>query len=97
MPRQQVIDFRKASPAADVWAFAACIYHTLTGRTPREFPRAKDPWQVVLQEPAIPIRRRDPAIPRRLAEVIDTALREHPEIGCASAAELRGALERAGR
>jgi hypothetical protein len=68
----------------------------LTGRTPREFPRAKDPWQVVLQEPAIPIRRRDPAIPRRLAEVIDTALREHPEIGCTNAAELRGALERAG-
>ncbi|MGW7693797.1 protein kinase domain-containing protein [Streptomyces asiaticus] len=97
MPRQQVIDFRKATPAADVWAFAACLYHTLTGRTPREFPRAKDPWQVVLQEPAIPIRRRDPTIPRRLAEVIDTALREHPEIGCASAAELRGALERAGR
>ncbi|NGN62667.1 protein kinase [Streptomyces sp. A7024] len=97
MPRQQVINFRKAAPAVDVWALAACLYHMLTGALPREFPRGKDPWHVVLQEPAIPIRRRDSGIPGELAEVIDRALVERPEIGFQSAGELRRALERAGR
>lgn len=92
MPRQQVVNFKKAAPAVDVWALAACLYHALTGHTPRDFPRDKDPWQVVLQSPAVPIRRRDPRVPQALASVIDGALTERPEIGCQSAAELRRAL-----
>ncbi|WP_435972844.1 protein kinase domain-containing protein [Streptomyces sp. Qhu_M48] len=95
MPRQQVINFRKAPPAVDVWALAACLYQMLTGKTPREFPPTKDPWQVVLQEPAIPIRRREPGIPAPLADVIDQALRERPEIGFRSATDFRVALEQA--
>ncbi|CAM5478728.1 hypothetical protein GCM10010329_29980 [Streptomyces spiroverticillatus] len=95
MPRQQVVNFRRAAPEVDVWALAACLYNMLTGQLPREFPRAKDPWQVVLQETAVPIRRRDPSVPGALAEVIDRALVERPRIGFQSAAELRGALERA--
>ncbi|MFB8138532.1 protein kinase domain-containing protein [Streptomyces parvus] len=95
MPRQQVVNFRKAPPAVDVWALAACLYHALTGKTPREFPPGKDPWQVVLQEPAVPIRRREPGVPAPLADVIDQALRERPEIGFRSAADFRTALEQA--
>ncbi len=95
MPRQQVVNFRKAPPAVDVWALAACLYNALTGKTPREFPPGKDPWQVVLQEPAIPIRRREPGIAAPLADVIDQALRERPEIGFRSAADFRMALEQA--
>ncbi|MFI6938967.1 protein kinase [Streptomyces sp. NPDC050418] len=95
MPRQQVVNFRKAPPAVDVWALAACLYHALTGKTPREFPRGKDPWQVVLQEPAVAIRRRAPGVPAGLADVIDQALRERPEIGFGSAADFRKALEQA--
>ncbi|MGW3953141.1 protein kinase domain-containing protein [Streptomyces sp. NPDC004752] len=92
MPRQQVINFKKAAPAVDVWALAACLYHALTGHTPRDFPRDRDPWQIVLQAPAVPIRQRDPRIERRLAEVIDRALTEQPAIGFQSADELRRAL-----
>ncbi|MGI5336583.1 protein kinase domain-containing protein [Streptomyces sp. CA-181903] len=95
MARQQVIDFRKATPAVDVWAMAACLYNALTGAVPREFPRGKDPWMVVLQEPAVPIRRREPGIPRGLADVIDKALQERPRIGFQSAADFRKALEKA--
>ncbi|MEV0400433.1 protein kinase [Actinoallomurus sp. NPDC050550] len=92
MPRQQVINFRNASPAVDVWALAACLYHALCGRHPRDFPRGKDPWQTVLQTPATPIRRRDPNIPPALAELIDHALQERPVIGFQTAHEFRAAL-----
>jgi serine/threonine protein kinase len=92
VPRQQVINFRDASPAVDVWATAACLYHALTAEYPRDFPRGKDPWQVILQTEPVPIRQREPGISPALAEVIDTALREQPAIGFATAAEFREAL-----
>ncbi|GGM40550.1 hypothetical protein GCM10007977_047470 [Dactylosporangium sucinum] len=92
MPYQQIVNFRHAKPAVDVWALAACLYHMLTGAYPRAFPSDRDPWQVVLQTQAVPIRERDPAIPRPLAEVLDTALRDRPEIGFQTAAEFRHAL-----
>ncbi|MEV5753735.1 hypothetical protein AB0L00_38445 [Actinoallomurus sp. NPDC052308] len=78
VPRQQVINFRAASPAVDTWALAACLYQVTTGHWPREFPRGEDPWRVVLETPATPIRRHDPGIPRAIAEVIDHALQERP-------------------
>jgi len=94
MPRQQVVNFRYAKPEVDVWAMAACLYQMLTGKfVPRDFPRNKDPWQIVLNTGAVPIRKRDPAIPARLAEVIDHALVDKPEIKVKTAAELKRMLE----
>lgn len=93
MPRQQIINFKHAQPDVDVWALAACLYWTLTGAYPRDFPARKDPWQVVLQTDPVPIRHRDRTIPTGLAQVIDQALRDQPTIGFPSAAELRQALE----
>jgi len=95
LPRQQVVNFREAAPAVDVWAAAACLYRMLTGASPRDFPVGRDPWQVVLQDPAVPVRRRDPSVPADLAEVVDRALRDDPEIGVQSATELRDLLRAA--
>ncbi len=92
VPRQQVINFRNVTPAVDVWALAACLYNALTGAHPRDFPRGKDPWQVILQAAPVPIREREPAVGEALASVIDRALREEPEIGYQSAGDLRRAL-----
>ncbi|MFE1369217.1 hypothetical protein ACFW84_33935 [Streptomyces anulatus] len=50
---------------------------------------------MVLQEPVIPVRRREPGIQAPLADVIDQALRERPETGFRSAADFRVALEQA--
>jgi hypothetical protein len=94
LPRQQVANFRLARPEVDVWAMAASLYFMLTGRPPRHFRKGRDPWRVVLQTDAIPIRRRDATIPRKLAEVIDQALVDKPEIQFKKAAEFRRALER---
>lgn len=94
MPRQQVVNFKFAKPEVDVWAMAACLYQMLTGRfVPRDFPRNKDPWQVVLNTDAMPIRKRDGSIPAKLAEVIDYALIDKPEIKVKTAAEFKRMLE----
>lgn len=95
IPRQQVINFKHSQPEVDVWASAACLYWLLTGHHPRDFPARKDPWQVVLQDAAVPIRQRNRSIPGGLAEVIDEALRDNPVIGFRSAKAFRRALRRA--
>jgi serine/threonine-protein kinase len=94
MPRQQVLDFRNAGPQVDVWAMAATLYCMLTGHPPRDFSKRKDPWQIILRSDPLPIRKRESAIPARLAEVIDHALRDKPEIGFQTAVELKQSLER---
>jgi serine/threonine-protein kinase len=95
MCRQQVIDYKRAGAAVDVWAMAASLYFMLTGRVPRDFPEGRDPWLAVLEDAPVPIRRRKPRIPLRLAGLIDHALVEEPEITFKTAAEFRQALESA--
>lgn len=94
MPRQQVVNFKYSKPEVDVWALAACLYWMLTGAYPRDFPPDKDPWQVLLQDAPVPVRARNPAVPRRLAETLDQALRDRPDIGFTTASDLGHALER---
>jgi serine/threonine-protein kinase len=95
MPRQQLINYKYAKPEVDVWGLAATLYFLLTSLPPRDFPPGADQLSVVLETPAVPIRSRNPALPARLAEVIDAALVDHPAIGFRSAAEFRQALEAA--
>jgi serine/threonine protein kinase len=92
MPRQQVRKYKDLKPEADVWAIAATLYNVLTRHFPRDFSKDSDPWQIILETSAVPIRQRNPAIPSRLAEVIDQALVDDPEIGFKSAAEFKQAL-----
>jgi serine/threonine-protein kinase len=93
MARQQVTDYRNARPEVDVWATAATLYYLLTLQYPRNFNTSMDKWQVVLRTNAIPIRQRDASVPGRLAEVINAALVDKPEIGFKTAAAFRAALE----
>lgn len=91
MPRQQVIEFKYAKPEVDVWAMAATLYMMLTGECSRNFV-GNDPLLIVLQTNAIPIRQRNPSIPKPLAEVIDLALIDNPEIYFKTATEFKQAL-----
>jgi serine/threonine-protein kinase len=95
MPRQQIINYKCAKPEVDVWSAAACLYNMLTGQFPRNFLKGRDPVQIILSTDAVPIRERNLAVPARLAEVIDHALRDKPEIPFKTAAELKRALEEA--
>lgn len=95
MPRQQVIQYRDAKPEVDVWAAAAMLYYMLTLHYARDFSKDKDRWQTVLQQDAVPIRKRDKTIPAALAAVIDAALVDRPALRFKSAKALRRALAQA--
>lgn len=92
MPKQQ-LNFKYAKPEVDVWAMAASLYAMLTGKVPRNFPKGRDPFLVVLQDAAVPIRERDSKIPKKLAKVIDNALVDTPAICFKRAADFKQALE----
>lgn len=89
MPRQQALNFKYAKPEVDVWAAAASYYNMLTGQFPKNFRPGKNPWQIIVSEPAESIRKRNSSIPPRLAAVIDKALVEQPELSYKSAADFR--------
>ncbi|MGB3511272.1 MAG: protein kinase [Microcoleaceae cyanobacterium] len=91
VPRQQVISFNYAKAEIDVWAMAAILYNMLTGTYPRDFVD-RDPFLVVLQTNAVPIRERDASIPKKLAEIIDLALTDTPDIYFKTAGEFKQAL-----
>ena len=91
VPRQQLLDFKYVQPEVDVWAAAACLYNILTGTCPRDLT-GEDTFLAVLENDPVPIRQRDASIPKKLAEVIDLALVEKPEIYFKSAAAFKRSL-----
>lgn len=95
MPRQQAIAYKYAKPEVDVWAAAASYYNMLTGTFPKNFRPGKNAWQIIVTEDAVPIRDRNSAIPKSMAAVIDTALRETPTIGYQRALDFRKDLVKA--
>jgi serine/threonine protein kinase len=81
MPRRQVFDYKYARPEVDLWAITACLYWTITGQPPRDFPPDTDPVAVILRQPPILIRDRLATVPAALAEVIDAVLDETVQTG----------------
>lgn len=63
----------------------------ITGYSPRHL-QEQDLFLAVLQNDAVPVRDRTPAIPKQLPTVIDRALIDNPEIYYKSAAEFKPAL-----
>lgn len=95
MPRQQVIDFKYATPAVDVWATAASLYFALTGHPPRDFTAARDPWVTAYRSRPVPVLERGVPLPTRLAAVVDEALVDDPEPVYTTAGQLADALKEA--
>jgi pSer/pThr/pTyr-binding forkhead associated (FHA) protein len=93
MPRQQVLRYKYARPEVDVWATAATFYFMLTGTSARDFSRGNGWMEVILETPAVPIRCRLSSLPTRLADVLDTALIDRPEIPFKTAAAFRESLQ----
>ena len=89
-PREQITHYKYLNPATDVFSIAAVFYELLTGKWVRDgfvslFERCKkqkrvaaisDYMQIIVGNPAIPIRERNPEIPEPVAQVIDRALLE---------------------
>lgn len=94
MPREQVTNFKYVKPASDVWSMGATLYNMLTGQFPRDFRRGRDPMEIILQGNIVPIRKRDPSIPRNVADVIDQSLSDKVSDRYQTASEMRKALEK---
>ena len=90
---QQIFDSKYVKPEVDIWAMAASLYQMLTGTTPRYFPEDSDIWEVVSTTQPTPIRDRNNSIPEKIAEVIDSALKDdESELHFKTAAEFKQAL-----
>ena len=94
MPREQLINFKYAKPVSDVWSMGATLYYLLTTHTPRDFLRGRDPLGVILHQDAVPVQNRDSSISKRVAEVIDRAVKDNVKERFQTAAEFREALAR---
>jgi serine/threonine protein kinase len=94
MPREQVINFKLFKPVSDVWAMGATCYYILTGSYPRNHRDALDQIEVVLQGDVIPIRTRDPRIPKPVAAVIDRSLAREMSERYQDAGEMYEALKK---
>lgn len=95
MPREQLTNFKYVKPASDVWSLAATLYVMVTGALPRDFPKGKDPMEVILRGDIIPVRDRDPHVPARLAKVLDRALSHSAKDRYADAGVMLKAMRRA--
>ena len=92
-PREQVLVCRHGNPVSDGWGIAATFYNMLTGAFVRDIGFGRDPINVILSQPPVPIRKRDSSIPRRLAAVIDQALSDDVVERYQTAEAFRQALE----
>jgi hypothetical protein len=91
-PREQIADYKRVKPISDVWGMAATFYNMLTGALPRNFRDDCHPINVILTEPTVPIRERDPSIPWSVAEVVDRAMSDDLAQRYPTALALREAL-----
>lgn len=79
MCRQQVLNFKYVQPEVDIWATVATLYYLLTGCYCRDFNN-QDPFLAILQDDPISIDQRNINVPDSLANLIDLALQDNPEL-----------------
>jgi serine/threonine protein kinase len=87
--RQQLLNYKYSKPEVDVWSAAAVLYFLLTGKTPRKVEGEKNPFNAVLKNNTVPIRKVNPSVPEGLAKIIDRALDDSSSLFYKKASELR--------
>lgn len=98
MPLEQILNFKRCKPPVHIYALGVTLYFLLTGKFSLDFPvrlrkgLRRDPVRIVLDDWPIPIRKRDPRIPDRLARVVDRAVRKKAEERYRTAEEFKQAL-----
>lgn len=92
MPPEQICNSRDAKPSSDLYAVGATLYWFLTGTFAHDFSQGGNPIKTILENDPIPIRDREAAVPKGLAEVIHTALSRNAGQRFSTASELRTKL-----
>jgi serine/threonine-protein kinase len=97
MPPEQVRDFKEVKPPSDIYAIGMTAYSLITGAHALDLsPRAgiSETVKAIFEKPIVPINRRIPEVPLRVAAVIETAIAKEPEMRWRTAGEMREALLR---
>ncbi len=95
MPPEQIRDFRNVRPTSDIYAIGMTAYSLLAGDTALDLGPNNDiagTVRAIFEGQVIPLRRRAPEVPERVAEVIERALAKDPANRWQSAAAMRTAL-----
>ncbi|QYO68114.1 FHA domain-containing serine/threonine-protein kinase [Leptolyngbya sp. 7M] len=98
MPPEQVRDFKEVRPPSDIYAVGMTAYSLLTGAHALDIgPKAgiSETVKAIFEKPIVPISRRVPDVPLRIAAVFETALAKQVDLRWRTAGEMREALLRA--
>lgn len=93
-PEQAAGRRQDLSPATDVYALGAVLYHTLTGRPPHQGGTAEEVLAQVRAVPALSPRLLNPSVPRDLETICLKCLDKEPRRRYPTAAELAEDLGR---
>ena len=95
MPPEQIRDFANVRPSSDIYAMGMTTYSLLTGAIALDIsPQANvaETVKAIFDKPVVPIERRAPEVPHRIAQAVERALAKDPAHRWSSAAEMRQAL-----
>lgn len=104
MPPEQILNYRFVKPSSDVYAVGASLYYMLSNKYTVDFApsalskdqRIRNPVEIILDEPPIPLSQRSPGLNPGLTDVIDTAVQKEPQKRYKTAEKFRLALESVG-
>jgi pSer/pThr/pTyr-binding forkhead associated (FHA) protein len=93
MPPEQMLDFKKVQPSADLYATAATLYYLITGNfLYDQVGEGGDLIRILLEEQPVPIEHRRPEVPPALAAVMRKCLAREPADRYPTAADMKRAL-----
>jgi len=101
MPPEQILEYRFVKPTADLYALGVSLYFMLTTSYSVDFSfgaaekgqKVRNPVEIILDDPPIPILERRPELDNRLAQIIDRAVQKKSHERYGSAREFISDLE----
>ncbi|MHC4472089.1 MAG: protein kinase domain-containing protein [Planctomycetota bacterium] len=91
IPREQLTAFKYSKPISDVFSMGATLYNMITGDYVYDFGEDNH-IRVVLEGRTVPVRDRNPSIPKELAAVVERAAEPDPSERYPTAEEFLEAL-----